>query len=65
MAVCLHHQTTKQTLKNKIEVFERYFHTHKQVNLVLITSNGLKPSIWSEELIDQVLDLHDLFKSIV
>lgn len=50
-----------QNLKNKIEVFERHFHTNKQINLVLITPGGLKPSIWSAELIHQTLNLVNLF----
>ena len=49
-----------QQLKNKIEVFERYFHTNKQVNLVLITPVNLKPSIWSDELISQSINLLDV-----
>lgn len=53
-------------LKNKIETFERYFSppAHKQINLALITSAGMKPSIWSEELISQTVDLLDLFVPI-
>ncbi len=50
-----------QNLKNKIETFERHFPTHKQVNLALITPFGLKPSIWSEELVSHEIDLLDLF----
>ena len=50
-----------QNLKNKIETFERYFPTHKQINLVLITPVGLKRNIWSEELISQDINLIDLF----
>lgn len=39
------------TLKNKIEAFSRNFKTKKQLQLIMITSAALKPSIWSEELI--------------
>lgn len=51
-----------KNLKNKIETFERHFHTRKQINLVIITPAGLKPSIWSEELVSQVVTLDDFFK---
>jgi uncharacterized protein len=54
-------KTYAQNLKNKIETFERYFPTHKQINLALITPVGLKRNIWSEELISQDINLGDLF----
>ena len=48
-------------LKNKIEVFQRETNTNKQLFLVLITTLGLKRNTWSEDLIDDVVKLDDLF----
>lgn len=48
-------------LAQKVTVFEENFPTKKQVSLVLITVSGLKENIWSEDLIDQVITLDDLF----
>jgi uncharacterized protein len=50
-----------KVLANKIQTFERYFPTSKQIHLALITTIGLKKNIWSEELIQQVITLDDLF----
>lgn len=49
-------------LANKIEVFERYFPTNKQIFLSLVSTLGMKTTIWSEELIDKEVTLKDLFK---
>ncbi|MBA2368101.1 MAG: ATP-binding protein [Candidatus Protochlamydia sp.] len=49
-------------LANKIDVFERHFPTNKQIFISLITTEGLRPSIWSEDLVSQVIDLKALFK---
>ena len=47
-------------LANKVDVFERHCPTKKQIFLTLITTEGLKPSIWSDELIAQVVELKKL-----
>ncbi|HEX2579472.1 MAG TPA: hypothetical protein VHK67_03620, partial [Rhabdochlamydiaceae bacterium] len=47
---------------NKIEAFETYFSTKKQLHLALITTNGLKPTAWSEDLIHNVVTLTDFFR---
>ena len=54
-----------QNLKNKIEIFERHFPTHKNINLALITPAGLKRNIWSEELVSQDINLIDILNLIV
>lgn len=51
-----------KALKTKMEVFERHKPSHKQVFFALITTVGIKPSIWSEELIQAVVTLEDLLK---
>ncbi len=51
----------KQLMK-KMEVFEKYFKIKKQLFLAMITTDGLKPSIWSKELVQNEVTLSDLFK---
>lgn len=48
-------------LKNKITVFQNETSTSKQLFLALITTAGLKKNIWSEDLVDEVIKLDDLF----
>ena len=48
-------------LKNKIEAFQRETATNKQLFLALISTNGLKRNTWSEDLVDEVVNLEDLF----
>ena len=50
-------------LMSKIEVFEKHFPSNKQIHLALITTSGIKPSIWSSELIQNTVCLADLVKS--
>lgn len=35
--------------------------TNKQLFLALISTNGLKRNTWSEDLVDEVVSLEDLF----
>ncbi|HUD01238.1 MAG TPA: ATP-binding protein [Rhabdochlamydiaceae bacterium] len=49
-------------LMNKIEVFENYFSPKKQILFALISTNGLKQTAWSEDLIHNVVTLTDLLK---
>ncbi len=55
-------KTYAQELKHKIEVFEKITKTRKQIFLALITTYGIKPSIWTEGLIHNVIKTEDLFK---
>jgi hypothetical protein len=50
-----------QNLKNKISVFREKTRTKKNIFLVMISANGLKETIYSEELIQGVVTLEDLF----
>ncbi len=49
-------------LINKIDVFRRQTKTQREVFLSLILANGLQESMYSEELVDSVVTLDDLFK---
>lgn len=49
-------------IKNKIDVFEKYFSPKKQLTFALINTVGIKPTIWSEDLIQNEVTLDDLFK---
>ncbi len=51
-------------LQNKMEIFRKITGTNKQLFLTMITSGGLKQSIYSEDLIDGVVVLKDLFVDI-
>ncbi|MCK4608168.1 MAG: AAA family ATPase [Gammaproteobacteria bacterium] len=54
-------KTTAKNLLNKIDVFEAQTKTTKQIMLALITTKGLKPNIYSEDLINNVVTLDELF----
>lgn len=49
-------------LKQKIETFKRVTRTHKQIFLAIISSNGLKKTIYSEEMVSSIVTLDDLFQ---
>jgi hypothetical protein len=49
-------------LINKLDVFESVTKTKKQLLLALITTAGIKPNFYSEDLIQQVVYLSDLYK---
>jgi hypothetical protein len=53
-----------QALAKKIEVYQQQTRTKKQIFLVMITSAGLKPSKYCDELVSQEVALEDLFKSV-
>ncbi len=53
-------KTHAKEVMNKIEVFENYCSLKKQLSFALITTLGIKPTAWSEELIDNVVTLADL-----
>lgn len=48
-------------LMQKCDLFEQSFKTNKQIFIALITTMGLKPSLWSKELVHQEVTLKDLF----
>ena len=48
-------------LASKITIFEENYSTKKQVFMTLITTCGIKHSLWSEDLIHSDLTLKDLF----
>ncbi len=48
-------------LKNKIDLFQKMTGTNKQLFLVLITTMGLKRNTWSEDLVNQIVELKELF----
>ena len=50
-----------KNLLNKMEVFQKQTNTRKQLFLVIITTMGLKRNVWSEDLVQDAVELHDLF----
>lgn len=48
-------------LAQKLQVFEQMHKTDKQINLCLITTLGIKKSIWSDDLIDHQVIAEKLF----
>ncbi len=55
-------KTTAVNVANKIKVFEESYPTKKQITMALITTIGIKKTIWFEELITQTVLLDDLFR---
>ncbi len=53
-----------QKLINKVEVYKQQSKTRKQIFLVMISANGIKPTMYSEEIIDGVVTLDDLFRDV-
>lgn len=49
-------------LLRKIEVFKKQTKTDKEIFIVFISANGLKETMYSEELVDNCLDLSSLFQ---
>ena len=52
-------------ISRKIEVFKEKTRTEKQILFSMISASGLKETIYSEEMIDGVVILDDLFKAEV
>ncbi len=50
-----------ENLRNKIKVFKEKTRTKKQIFLVMISSSGIKETIHSEELVQAIVTLEDLF----
>ena len=53
-----------QELLKKMEVFRKQTRTQKQLFLSMITVMGLKPTMYSEEIVTNHVTLEDLFKRI-
>lgn len=49
-------------LQNKVAIFNKHTKNRKQIFLALISASGIKPTMYSEELISHVVVLSDLFK---
>lgn len=49
-------------IANKIKVFTENYSSAKQITTILITTVGYKKTVWSEQLITQVILLDALFK---
>lgn len=52
----------KQNLVRKSEIFRRYTKIDKQIFFTLISANGLKPNLYSDELIANVVTLNAFFE---
>lgn len=48
-------------LQNKVKVFREITKTAKQIFIVMISANGLKPTVYSKELISACITLNDFF----
>lgn len=48
-------------LANKVALFQSQTKTKKQIFLAMITVEGLKQNIWSEDLVTNIIALQDLF----
>jgi hypothetical protein len=53
-----------QEILKKMEVFKKHTKTKKQLFFSMITKMGLKPTMYSEELISKETTLDDLFKNV-
>lgn len=51
-----------KNLLNKMEIYKHQTKTNKQIFIALITASGMKPTMYSEELISNVVILEDLFQ---
>ena len=54
-------KTYARKLLQKMDLFEHHFKTTKQLILALITTMGLKKSLWSKEIVQKEVTLKDLF----
>lgn len=53
-----------QELAKKVDIFKKQTRTKKQIFIAMITTRGLKQTIYSEELIANQVTLEDLFKEV-
>lgn len=54
---------SKELLK-KVEIFRKQTRTDKQLFLAMVTTLGLKPTMYSEEIVTNQVTLDDLFKDV-
>lgn len=52
-----------QVLRQKMETFKDKANIHKQIFLSMVTTNGLKDTMYAEEMVQGIVVLDDLFKS--
>ena len=52
-----------EDLVNKMRIFEQSTRIRKTLYLALISANGLKRNVWSEDLVNAVVTLDDLFQA--
>ncbi len=48
-------------IDNKVEKFKKMTKTKKQIFVALITTQGVKPSIWLDDVVNQVVTLENFF----
>ena len=48
-------------LNKKLSIFKEKIKTQKQLFLAMISGNGLKKTMYSEEMVDQVVTFDDFF----
>lgn len=53
-----------ENLQNKIAVFKEQSRTKKQIFMVMIAANGIKNNFYSDEILSDLITLHDLFLQI-
>jgi hypothetical protein len=56
-------KTYAANLANKLEIFKKQTRTKKQIFFVMISANGLKKTIYSEEMVTGLVKLDDLFQA--
>lgn len=49
-------------LIKKLELFKKFTDTKKDLQLVMLVSNGIKPNVWFKEVVSAVVTLEDLMK---
>jgi len=54
-------KTTAKNLHNKVDVFTELTRTKKQVEIVAVTTLGVKPGLWVDEVIQKEVQASDLF----
>ncbi|MBT3223389.1 MAG: ATPase [Proteobacteria bacterium] len=59
--VCTISKAYSRELKQKIAVFEEQTKTKKDIHLTLVVTHGLKSNVWSEDLVDSIVTVNDLF----
>ena len=57
-------KTYSQALLKKLNVFRTQTRTKKQLFLAMVTAFGLKPTMYSEEIVTNQVTLEDLFKDV-